>query len=123
MTEIVLKRLLDSTLREGEQTPGVYFTLEEKLNIARMLYEVVGEKLYLELGIAYNPLYRAGVEHTLRYFRDNSLEAKTLLHARALREDVDISYQCGSWGLVIYSPTSNEQLRYRFKDRSYEWDH
>lgn len=32
--------LLDTTLREGEQTPGVTFTVEEKLAIARKLDEM-----------------------------------------------------------------------------------
>lgn len=29
--------ILDSTLREGEQFAGAFFTLEQRLNIARML--------------------------------------------------------------------------------------
>ncbi|HAL16141.1 MAG TPA: hypothetical protein DCP32_05130 [Anaerolineaceae bacterium] len=32
--------ILDSTLREGEQTPYVSFTLKEKLEIARLLDQV-----------------------------------------------------------------------------------
>ncbi|MCX8170012.1 MAG: hypothetical protein N3D72_02865, partial [Candidatus Methanomethyliaceae archaeon] len=32
--------ILDTTLREGEQTPGVSFTIEEKLQIARKLDEI-----------------------------------------------------------------------------------
>ena len=32
--------ILDSTLREGEQTPGVNFSVEEKINIAKMLDEL-----------------------------------------------------------------------------------
>lgn len=31
--------ILDSTLREGEQTPGVTFTVEEKIEIANLLDE------------------------------------------------------------------------------------
>lgn len=33
-------KILDSTLREGEQTPGVYFSPEKKLVIARLLDEI-----------------------------------------------------------------------------------
>ena len=32
--------LLDTTLREGEQTPGVSFTVDQKLRIARTLDEI-----------------------------------------------------------------------------------
>jgi len=32
-------QLLDTTLREGEQTPGVSFTIEEKKEIARLMDE------------------------------------------------------------------------------------
>ena len=30
-------KILDSTLREGEQTPGVTFTIAEKIQIANLL--------------------------------------------------------------------------------------
>src|ERR687887_784901 len=30
----------DETLRDGEQTPGVYYTLEEKVRLAKMLDEI-----------------------------------------------------------------------------------
>src|SRR5512145_1138200 len=34
--------LMDTTLRDGEQTPGVAYTPDEKLQLARMLLEDVG---------------------------------------------------------------------------------
>ncbi|MDB9853904.1 hypothetical protein OAC91_01565 [Candidatus Marinimicrobia bacterium] len=40
--------ILDSTLREGEQTPGVLFTLNEKLDIAKKI-DLFGVD-FIELG-------------------------------------------------------------------------
>ncbi len=37
MTHGIRVGLLDSTLREGEQTPGVVFTREQRVEIARAL--------------------------------------------------------------------------------------
>lgn len=121
MTNIQIKRILDSTLREGEQTPNVYFTPEEKANIAKMLIETIGQKLYLELGIVYNDFYRQGVEYTLRYLDELGLKANTLVHSRAIKEDIDISFKSGSWGVVIYLPGSDTHLKYKFKDKSFDW--
>lgn len=33
-------KILDATLREGEQTPGVSFTIDQKLEIAKKLDEI-----------------------------------------------------------------------------------
>ena len=35
----ILVKILDSTLREGEQTPGVSFNVDEKIKIATLLDE------------------------------------------------------------------------------------
>ena len=42
--------ILDTTLRDGEQTPGVSFTPKEKLDIARMLRRLKVDRL--EIGSA-----------------------------------------------------------------------
>ena len=67
--------------------------LKEKANIAKMLIETIGQKLYLELGIVYNDFYRQGVEYTLRYLDELGLKANTLVHSRAIKEDIDISFK------------------------------
>ena len=45
-----MKGLIDSTLREGEQMAGVYFTLEQKVDFVRRLGQIGVEEI--ELGVA-----------------------------------------------------------------------
>jgi isopropylmalate/homocitrate/citramalate synthase len=117
---IKLERILDTTLREGEQTPTVQFREGERSKIAMMLLNALGEKLYLEVGFAYNTLFADNVRQTLEDINSSGRKIKTLLHARAKREDIDVSYKCGSWGVAIYLPLSDEQLKYKL-NKSYEW--
>jgi len=118
---VKLERLLDTTLREGEQTPGVYFKPEERLKIAEMLSEAIDpEKLFIEIGFAYNQFYKNNLEQTLRELGKKRPELKTLLHARMKEEDIVASYECGSFGVVVYLPVSEKQLTYKLK-KSFEW--
>ncbi len=112
---IVLNRILDTTLREGEQTPGVYFRPDEKCIIAEMLYHVLGEKGLIEVGQPYSPKYRESVEAVVKYFREKGYGAEKLLsHCRTLKEDVDIAHQCETGGVVVFMAPSDKHLQAKF---------
>jgi len=118
---ITLDRILDTTLREGEQTPTVYFRPDEKCIIAEMLYRTIGRKALLEIGQPYSPEYREGVEAVVRHFSESGLsDAKLLGHCRAVKEDVDVAWRCGTWGVTIYMAASPDHLLYKLNDLSYE---
>ena len=118
--EINIKRILDTTLREGEQCPGVYFSPTEKCKIAEMLYEVIGEKAYIEIGQPYSPKYFEGVKAVVDFFKERGYNAKLLGHCRTLKEDVDIAWKCGVWGVIVVLAPSQKHLTYKLDGLSYE---
>ena len=115
---IRLDRLLDTTLREGEQAPNVYFKPDEKCAIAEMLYHVLGPKGLIEVGQPYSPKYREGVEAVIRDFRSKGYNVGRLLaHCRTLKEDVDVAHQCEAEGVVVFLALSDSHLRAKFDGR------
>src|SRR5512137_62290 len=80
----------DTTLRDGEQTAGVVFSLREKLAIARMLDAIgVGE---IECGIpAMGEEERTGIRRLV----DLGLNARLMTWNRALLPEIKASMACG----------------------------
>ncbi|MFX0188340.1 MAG: hypothetical protein ACFE8A_11465 [Candidatus Hodarchaeota archaeon] len=73
----------DDTLREGEETPGTYFTIEQKVEIAKLLEEMGIPEI--EVG------YAAGIkEHaeTFKALKKEGIKMKLSSHARLYAEDV-----------------------------------
>ncbi len=70
--------ILDSTLREGEQTPGVTFSVEEKLRIAAMLDEFGVD--YIEAG---HPAVSPDIRRALKAVASQGLNASILAHRTA----------------------------------------
>jgi 2-isopropylmalate synthase len=102
--------ILDSTLREGEQTPGVYFAPHAKLAIGRAL-DAVGVS-YIEAG---HPVVSPSIETGVRRLAKQSLRAKVAAHARSLKEDVDKALDCGVDFVGIFYCVGRERLNGVFK--------
>lgn len=102
-------QILDSTLREGEQTPGVHWTVEDKLAIARQL-DAFGVD-YIEVG---HPAVSADVEASTRAVCREGLEAQTVVHARAMREDIDRAIAADADWVGIFYCVRQEALSQRF---------
>ena len=103
-------QILDATLREGEQTPGVYFDGHIKLAIADLL-----DKVGVEIIEAGHPLVSKEIYHAVKQIANRNLNAIVCAHSRSLEEDVDRALECGVGFLGIFYCVSEERLNHVFK--------
>jgi methanogen homocitrate synthase len=99
----------DSTLREGEQTPGVVFSVEDKKRIARKLDEVGIQQIEAGFPLASNK-QRRGVEVLVNM----DLDAEIFGFARAKREDIDAVAETGADGIVLSFSISEYHRKHKF---------
>lgn len=105
----------DTTLRDGEQTAGVVFSLEEKITIARMLDDIGVQEL--ECGI---PAMGREEQRSVKALVDLGLNARLITWNRALVEDIQASLDCGISAVDISLSVSDLHIRHKLrKDR--EW--
>ena len=98
-------RILDSTLREGEQTPGVYFDIHIKLAIAELLAEIGVD--IIEAG---HPAVTDEIHQAVRQIAGRGLRSTIGAHARSLERDVETAIACGVGFLGIFYCVSEERL-------------
>ncbi|MDI1495911.1 MAG: homocitrate synthase [Cenarchaeum symbiont of Oopsacas minuta] len=98
-------RILDSTLREGEQHPGVSFTNKQRIQIAWMLdYFGVDQ-------IEISPVVSDDHKKAVKTIIKQGLQADIVSHGRALRSDIDISIDCDAKWVAAYLGISDIHLR------------
>ncbi|KAA3614688.1 MAG: 2-isopropylmalate synthase [Calditrichaeota bacterium] len=102
--------ILDATLREGEQTPGVYFDSHIKLAIADLLDQIgIG---IIEAG---HPMVTPEINDAVKQLAGRGLNAKVGAHSRSLIHDVDLALACDVDFLGIFYCVSEERLNTVFK--------
>ncbi len=102
--------ILDTTLREGEQTPGVTFGKEDRLKIACLVDEF-GVNI-IEAG---HPKVSSDIYYGLRQITKQGLNAEILAHCRAKIDDIDIARSCDVDWVGIFFCVSKERLKKYFK--------
>ena len=102
--------VLDTTLREGEQTPGVYFDRHIKLAIASLLEEVGVD--IIESG---HPAVTEEIFDAVSMICSKGFKAKIGAHARSVESDVQLALECGVDFLGIFYCVSDERLNGVFK--------
>ncbi len=103
-------KILDATLREGEQTPGVYFDGHIKLAIADLLDEI-GISI-IEAG---HPMVTEEIQEAVKQLSSRGLNSMVGAHSRSLKQDVDLALECNVDFLGIFYCVSEERLNHVFK--------
>ncbi|MEM4004365.1 MAG: hypothetical protein QXM43_01875, partial [Desulfurococcaceae archaeon] len=100
----------DTTLRDGEQQPGLVFRKEEKLEIALALDEAGVD--FIEAGM---PAVSSEDFEAVKEIARQGLKAKVMAFVRCLKEDVDLALKTEVPGLVMELPSSEHIIRYAYK--------
>jgi methanogen homocitrate synthase len=100
----------DATLRDGEQTPGVVFTVADKVAIAEKLAAIGVDRVEAGMPAVSEPDYRA-VKEISRL----NLKSRIFAFARAINADIDKAIECGCHGVIIEIPIGYPKLKYQFK--------
>jgi homocitrate synthase NifV len=108
-------RLIDVTLRDGEQTAGVVFAQREKVRIASLLAEIGVPAL--EAGY---PILGTMEQDCIRAVVDQNLGIDVKAFCRARPEDVQAAVECGVDVVVLSISTSEQHVQKKF-DRSQQW--
>ena len=96
----------DTTLRDGEQTPGVALLPEEKLEIAQQL-DVLGVDS-IESGF---PATSKGEQEAVKQIAEAGLKAEVSALARSIRKDIDLAISCKVGCIHTFIATSDIHLK------------
>lgn len=100
----------DSTLRDGEQMPGVRFSSEQKVAIARKLNEIGVRQI--EAGF---PAVSRSELESVKAVAGLGLDAEILCLARTKEEDIDAAARCDVDMVLLFIATSELHMRYKLK--------
>lgn len=107
--------VVDTTLRDGEQTAGLVFSKEEKVKIAKVLDKagIFG----IEAGI---PVMGPEERDAMREILSLGLKAQVIAWNRANLQDILLAVNCGFSHIHVSVPVSDLHIHYKL-GKSREW--
>jgi homocitrate synthase NifV len=107
--------IVDTTLRDGEQTAGVVFANREKVRIAKLLDEIGVHQI--EAGI---PVMGGDEMEAIKEICRAGLKASIMGWNRPVIKDIEASLACGVDAVAISISTSDIHIKYKLQT-SREW--
>jgi len=99
--------ILDTTLRDGEQQPGLFIPPADRLTLARQMDAIGIHRI--EAG---NPTISPQDADSVRAIADLGLTAKTFVFCRSMAKDAQLAKDCGVDGVLMEIPASEHLLKY-----------
>ncbi len=103
-------RIFDTTLRDGEQTPGVTITPDKKVQVAIKLDELGVDAI--EAGF---PIVSQGEMQAIKTIAKQGLKAEVCGLARAVQLDLDAAIKCDLKYVHTFIATSDIHMEYKLK--------
>lgn len=103
-------KIFDTTLRDGEQTPGVSLTPDEKLRMAIQLDELGVD--VIEAGSA---ITSEGEREGIKKIVSEGLSAEICSFTRAVKMDIDAALDCGVESIHLVVPTSDLHIEHKLR--------
>ena len=100
--------IYDSTLRDGEQMPGISFSPEQKLAVARKLDEIGVP----EIEAGFPAVSKTEVE-SIKTIANEGLNAKILALSRLKKEDIDAAIRSDADIVLLFIASSPLHLKYK----------
>ncbi|AKB85448.1 (R)-citramalate synthase [Methanococcoides methylutens MM1] len=101
---------MDTTLRDGEQTPGVALKTEEKVWIARKL-----DDLGVDIIEAGSAITSEGEREAIRAVTAEGLDAEICSYCRIMQQDVDYALECDVDSIHLVAPVSDLHINVKLK--------
>ncbi len=99
--------VFDTTLRDGEQTPGISFPINYKIQIAKQL-----DKLGVDVIEAGFPIASKGEFEAVKTIAKLGLNATICALARVVKKDIDAALDTDAEMIHIFVPTSKIQIEH-----------
>jgi 2-isopropylmalate synthase len=103
-------RIFDTTLRDGEQTPGVSLTPDEKVRIAHQL-----DKMGVDAVEAGFPIASTGECESVSAVARADLSCEVVALARANKGDIDVALNTGVDCIHVFMATSDLHLKHKLR--------